>query len=218
VLKPLVTALRRVTSDLGPRGYALVGGLAVGARAVSRFTSDVDLVVAVSSDRDAEALVHDLLAHGYRIMAQLEHRETGRFATIRLLPPRGTVEDEATPVVDLLFASTGIEADIVREAELLEVEPSFYLPVARTGHLIAMKVLSASDRRMHDRADLQALIRRCDDSEIRLARQALDAIHAADCGRGRNLQAELDEHIRLARLPPDPNFRPRPLPPAPPPS
>jgi hypothetical protein len=47
-------------ASLRPRGkrFALVGGLAVSVRAEVRFTRDVDLAVAVSSDAEAESLVH----------------------------------------------------------------------------------------------------------------------------------------------------------------
>ncbi len=53
-------ALLAVASDLTALGrqFALVGGLAVSARAEVRFTRDVDLAVAVVDDADAEQLVH----------------------------------------------------------------------------------------------------------------------------------------------------------------
>ena len=40
--------------------WALVGGLAVSARAEPRFTRDVDLAVAVEGDPEAESLVREL--------------------------------------------------------------------------------------------------------------------------------------------------------------
>lgn len=46
-------ALRRTVIDLGRlgRGWALVGGFAVAARAEPRFTRDVDVPVAVEDDK-----------------------------------------------------------------------------------------------------------------------------------------------------------------------
>ena len=54
--------LHRVSEDLTASGatYALVGGLAVSARTEPRFTRDLDLVVAVTNDREAEALINFL--------------------------------------------------------------------------------------------------------------------------------------------------------------
>ena len=195
--------------------FAVVGGLAVSVRGTPRFTNDADLAVAVEGDRQAEQLVRDLLGRGYRLLSQLEHRDTGRLATMRLVSPRS--QGPTNFVVDLLFASAGIEAEIVRAAERAEVLPQLVLPVARRGHLIAMKVLSASDRRPLDRADLLDLLRMANEDDLRLTREALGAMHAMGTERGRDLHAELREHMRLAALPPDPTFTPRAGPPTPPP-
>jgi hypothetical protein len=60
---PLHSAFRRIVQDLSESGRpcALVGGLAVTARTEPRFTKDVDIAVAATSDTDAEALVQFLL-------------------------------------------------------------------------------------------------------------------------------------------------------------
>lgn len=65
-LSRLERALRRAGHDLNDLGrrWALVGGLAVSARTEPRFTRDIDLVVSVANDADAERLVHDLQARG----------------------------------------------------------------------------------------------------------------------------------------------------------
>lgn len=52
-------------------------------------------------------------------------------------------------VVDVLFASSGIEPELVRAAEPIEVLPSLTVPVARTGHLIAVKLLARDDERVN---------------------------------------------------------------------
>lgn len=61
-MSALEAALRRVAGELDARGrrWGLVGGLAVSARAEPRITRDVDVVVDVRDDADAEALVLDL--------------------------------------------------------------------------------------------------------------------------------------------------------------
>ncbi len=61
-------------------------------------------------------------------------------------------------VVDVLFASSGIEPEIVRSAEAIEILPGLVVPVARTGHLIALKLLARDDEsRPQDLADLRSL-------------------------------------------------------------
>lgn len=58
------SALRAAVSDLNviEVRWALVGGLAVSARATPRFTKDLDFAVAVADDAKAEDVVHRLQA------------------------------------------------------------------------------------------------------------------------------------------------------------
>lgn len=166
--------------------HALVGGLAVSVRCEPRFTRDVDLVAAVASDNAAEGVVRELVRQGYRVLATVEQEAVGRLATVRLRHG----EDE---VVDLLFASSGIEREVTRAAELLEVLPSLVLPVAVVGHLIALKLLSADERtRPQDAVDLRALLAVSGPADLDVAREAVGLIEARGYGRGRNLSAALD--------------------------
>lgn len=131
----LERVLVAVASDLDRIGrrYALVGGLAVAVRAEPRLTRDVDLAVSVASDHEAEAVLRALIGTGHRVVATVEHDVTGRLAAARL-----TREEPAVGVVcDLLFASSGIEPEIVSGAEPIEVLAGLVLPVASVGHLIA---------------------------------------------------------------------------------
>jgi hypothetical protein len=116
------TALRRAAADLDVTGaaWAVIGGFAVGARAEPRFTRDVDIAVAVTGDSEAEQLVHRLQVRGYVIAAVLEHEHAGRLATVRLIPPS---PGSRQVYVDLLFASSGIEDQIVKQAGPVEVLP-----------------------------------------------------------------------------------------------
>ncbi|MEJ7703784.1 MAG: nucleotidyl transferase AbiEii/AbiGii toxin family protein [Geodermatophilaceae bacterium] len=174
-------ALRRVTADLDRRrlGWALVGGFAVSARAEPRFTRDVDVAVAVIDDRAAEQNVHDLVAGGYRLLASVEQEAVGRLATVRLSPVAGDV------VVDVLFASSGIEPEIVRSAEAIEILPGLVVPVARTGHLIALKLLARDDEsRPQDLADLRSLHEVATREDVDLARSAIHLITERGYHRG----------------------------------
>jgi len=190
----LASALERAARDLGElrASYALIGGLAVSVRCEPRFTRDLDLAVAVTSDVEAEALVHALVRRGYRLLAQLEQEATKRLATVRLRPP-GEVGEKGV-VIDLLFASSGLEPDIVAAAETLEVFPHLSVPVASIAHLVATKVLARDDRtRPQDLADLRGLLARADGAELGRARAALESIRARGYHRGRDLMAALDE-------------------------
>ena len=199
-LSSLFDLLTRVSRDLADcdARWALVGGLAVGARTEPRFTRDLDVVVAVADDNAAEQLVLSMRGKGYEINAVVEQAKTGRLATVRLLPSGDG------RLADLLFASSGIEDEIVMGAELLEVSPSFVAPVASVSHLIAMKVLSRDDqRRPQDRLDLAALLSVATEGELEVACQAAQTIVDRGCGRGRQLVAELVDAIEQFK--PHPN-------------
>lgn len=185
-------ALFRIAADLATLGkrWALVGGLAVSIRAEPRFTRDADLAVAVTDDPEAERLIADLRGRGYRVLAAVEQEATSRLATVRLSPPG---EPDHGVVVDLLFASAGIEAEIASAAEVIEALPGLRVPVATLGHLIALKVLSRDDRtRPFDRADLNALVARADAAALASARSALQLMQERGFHRGRHVVAALD--------------------------
>ena len=116
---PLEAALRRIDADLTRAHipFALVGGLAVSARTEPRFTRDADLAVAVATDAEAEALIHTLRLRDYGIEAVIEQEAVGRLATVRL----ALSQESRAPVVDLLFASSGIEPEVVADAEPIDL-------------------------------------------------------------------------------------------------
>jgi len=172
---------------------ALIGGLAVSARAEPRFTRDLDLAVSIAADREAEALVQQLVSEGYQTLALVEQEVTRRLATVRLAFPG---QDARGVVADVLFASSGIEPEIVAAAEDLRVFRRVVVPVAQVGHLIALKLLSRDDRsRPQDAADLRALFAVADDVEIQRARAAAALIAQRGFARGRDLEHALREWL-----------------------
>ena len=183
-LKDMVARLGELQVDM-----ALVGGLAVSARAEPRFTRDVDFAVVADHDEAAEAVVKHLLAAGFQVLATVEQKATRRLATARLLPPG---ETEEGVVVDLLFASSGIEAEVVRSAETIEVFPGTIVPVATLPHLIALKVLARDDDRPQDDVDLRSLMILATGAHLEEARAALKLVDERGFGRRRDLQAALD--------------------------
>lgn len=186
----MLEALKRASRDLAAldRSWALVGGLAVSVRTEPRFTRDVDLAVSVRGDADAEQLIGQLLAGGYRLLFTVEQDAVGRLATVRLGPPGSSSE---AIVLDLLFASSGIEPELVADAELLEIWPDLRVPVPRVGHLLALKVLARDDlRRPQDVADIRMLLAAADGAELQRARAALTLMTERGYHRGKDLQAD----------------------------
>lgn len=169
--------------------FALVGGLAVSARAEPRFTRDLDLALAAKDDSAAEALVHRLLQAGYRVLATVEQDLTLRLATAWLLPP-GETSDGI--VADLLFASSGIEPELVKSATPIELFPGFVIRVATVAHLLALKVLSVADERPQDLMDIRSLLAVADAADVEQAREALALIDQRGFGRGKQLARDLD--------------------------
>jgi hypothetical protein len=190
---PLRDALASIAAALQKLDarFALVGGLAVSARTEPRFTRDIDLAMAVPGDNEAEALVLGLRGAGYDPVSHLEQEATGRLATVRL-----EARDAVGTVVDLLFASSGIEAEIVDAAEPMEVLPGVRLPVARVSHLLALKLLSREDRsRPQDRVDAAALLHAAQPTDLDETRQALALIERRGYARGRDLARDLQRLI-----------------------
>ncbi len=94
--------------------------------------------------------------------------------------------------MDLLFASSGIEPELVAAAERIPFTSALELPVARVGHLIAVKLLAEDDsERPQDRVDLGALASVASEADIAEARAAVDLISERGYDRGRDLVAAL---------------------------
>ncbi len=173
--------------------WALVGGLAVSVRTEPRFTRDVDLVIAVAGDQAAEQAVHALQRRGYHILALVEQEAARRLATARLAP-KG--EGEAGSVLDVLFASSGIEIEIAEAAEPLEILPGLRVPVASVGHLLALKLLSRDDRtRPQYQVDVVTLLGVAQLPDLEAARSAVALIHSRGFQRGRDLPRDLERLI-----------------------
>jgi hypothetical protein len=97
--------------------------------------------------------------------------------------------------LDPLFASSGIEPEIVAAADTIEAVPGFSVPVARPAHLVALKVLARDDRtRPHDR-ELAALLGHADGAALQEAREALTLVTRRGYNRTRDLLAMLQATV-----------------------
>jgi predicted nucleotidyltransferase len=175
-------------------GYAIVGGLAVSARVEPRMTRDIDFAIACSDDAQAESVVFELTQRGYVVKSVLEQSATDRLATMRLHPPHFSASGI---ILDLLFASSGIEAEVVDNAETMLVFSGLQAPIATTGHLIALKLLSQGPTRPQDAADLVRLLAVASERDIQLARSAVTTIASRGFNRGRDLHIDLDRVLTL---------------------
>lgn len=185
-------ALVRLATDLEAleQRWALIGGMAVSARSEPRTTEDLDVSLVVGSDQEAESLSRDFMARGY-LMAEVprEQVDVERMAIVRFLAP----SQRSKVIVDLFFAISGIEAEIVAAATVAEVFSGVFLPVATTGHLLALKVLA---RRPKDLADVESLLRHSEQKDIQEAREALELISRRGFDGGRDLIVEFSKLVR----------------------
>ena len=191
-MSTLEATLRRVVTHLREQGaqFAVVGGLAVSARSEPRFTRDADLCVAVEADSEAEAVVRGRRTAGYELLALVEQDAVGRLATARLADLHSA---EGSTVVDLLFASSGIEREVVEQAEVIELFHGLEAPVATVPALLALKVLARNDRtRPQDRLDALALLAIATPEERRTTRGLLGSIERRGFARGRDLSEAFD--------------------------
>lgn len=197
----LADALRRLQTDLRLLDvhWALVGGLAVSARAEPRTTRDIDVAIAVANDHEAEGLIRRLRDRGYLDEVVMEHRDTERLSTVRFTHRGGAVD----LFFDLLFASSGIEPEVVAGADRLEILPRLVVPVASVGDLLALKVLALRPDRPQERpqdfADIRELLRVASDLDLDRARRALELVAERGYARGKDLQAEIEERLRQFR-------------------
>lgn len=164
-------------------GFALIGGLGVSVRTEPHFTRDVDFAVTVADDGEAERHVSSFVNAGFRIDEVVEQTATGRLAMVRLDP-----SDPSGAILDLLFASSGIETEIVDRADHLEVLPGISASVAQAGDLIALKLLSRNDdTRPQDAGDLRLLAAAARTADWELAASACETITARGFNPGRDL-------------------------------
>lgn len=192
-MNALEAGLARIaaTADKAGISWAIVGGFAISVRVEPRFTRDIDLAITVADDNAAEAILAGLNGSGYRVVAAVEQDAVGRLAIARM---RDSRDPDGDLIVDLLFASSGIEPEIVAAADRVEVLPGLMMPVAVIGHLIAVKLLARDDQtRPQDAADLVALREEASEEDMAIARVAVELIMERGFNRDRDLREALAE-------------------------
>jgi len=98
--------------------------------------------------------------------------------------------------IDLIFAFTGIESEIVETAEEGHILSDINVRVATIPSLIAMKTLAADwNRRPQDILDLQHLITAATPPELEATRELLELITKRGYNGTKDLQKHLDGYI-----------------------
>jgi predicted nucleotidyltransferase len=164
-------ALQCIATDLDAQGvrWALVGGLALHAHGIERPYPDIDIAIDMADDEATAALVDALRARGHMVQ-RVPH---DKMSEIVLVLPRIAGAAPLGVLVDLLPRACGFEAEIVAAASRMTVL-GVPVPVARIGHLVALKVRALHDvQRARDRMDLRALLVFATRYERELAREAL---------------------------------------------
>lgn len=97
--------------------------------------------------------------------------------------------------IDFLFASSGIETEIVQDAIPLEALPNTSVKGAQIGHLLALKILSEAKGREQDTIDIRNLLQEATSQDIEKAKEACILITKRGFNRNRNLLALLEKHL-----------------------
>lgn len=166
--------------------WTLIGGLAVSLRTEPRTTTSVDALVAVKNPDEFDRLADRLHTAGSVGVCHWESLDTGRVSLIRshfLGSARGVR-------LNLLAVWSGIGQRIVAASTLLDA--GIVVPVARLGHLLALKTLAGRDQDLRDFPPLLAHATACDVND---AREVLADMRIP----GRDLLAELAERFERCK-------------------
>lgn len=126
--------------------YAVIGGLALQALGLSRFTRDIDLVVE-NSGRDAVISFAESL--GYETLHASEGYSNHLHA------------DETMGRIDFMYVDHATAGKLFNAASMKPIVGDVVAPVASPEHLLAMKALAmknAPRRVLTDSADVQFLL------------------------------------------------------------
>ena len=95
-------------------------------------------------------------------------------------------------LLDLLFASFGIELEIVDASEIVEIFEGLSVPLATVPSLLAQKILARDDvERPQDRMDIAKLLGVAAEDDLLETERLLVLIEARGFARQRDLTADL---------------------------
>lgn len=188
----IVVALAKTVEELNAIDlrFALVGGLAVGARGEPRVTRDIDFVVPSEDDAAAEQIIFAVQRRGFTVRAVFE-REGNRISTVRFTHPIAP-----DVFIDFLMSNSRVEAEITQAASMETVAGGVMCLVAQSAHLLAMKVLA---NRKKDQPDLQQLVEAATAKDLAASQKTLQLMQQRGVAPERNLRRELRMLVKQVR-------------------
>lgn len=146
----IVESLRRVQrfAEAWGRPYAVIGGIAVVARARPRTTQDVDLIIVATPD-EGERLLQLARSSGF----DFDEEETRAFlpgGLVRLWAPPSRAEGFG---LDLLFADSDFLRQVIERASALDLG-GVQMPIATVEDLLLLKLEA---HRLEDLDDIIAI-------------------------------------------------------------
>jgi hypothetical protein len=136
-----------------------------------------------------------LLGRGCGIHANSEQKTAKNLATCRLI-------ERANPdgsIVDLFFASFGIEDEVLLSVSEEEIAEGILRPIVQAEDLIAIKLLAISNRnRPRDSEDILNLLEHAPAARLERIRELLRLMAERRPATATGLEQRLDELITLA--------------------
>ena len=193
-MSSLTVAVKDLVKDLTDLKikFAFVGALAIGARGRTRQTIDADIAISLAPGELPQKLIDQLVIMGYGINNLYESKSTIGLARLFSKSPENSLVE-----LDFLFALSGIEKEVVDTAEIFEIWPGLFAPIASVPALLAMKARCQElPERIQDKADLVTqLIPLSSDKDVIEARKLIKLIEDRGFNDGRNLLEEFDKLI-----------------------
>lgn len=195
-LSSAVKALVKDLTGLNIR-YAFVGALALGARGRTRQTIDADIAISLSTDYNAQTLVDQLVFKGYGI--NNIYQDKGKIVLARLFSAN---QESQLVELDFLFERCGIENEVVATAEVMEIWPTLFAPIASMPSLLAMKARCQElPERIQDKADLvNQLIPFATEKDISEARELIILMEQRGFNEGRDLLKNFDVLVQTSLI------------------
>lgn len=162
--------LRKVCDKGDIDGYALIGGVAVSARARPRATKDVDFLVQADREYFTKESIQKILPKGFSFKI---------FKSDRLDPLNGVVriyDEEGNELVDIIPVFWKWQDDVIKAAEQIEIFEGVSVPIAKIEDLVVLKLKAGGAQDMVDIEELLKATAVTDDFDkvrmLDLAKQA----------------------------------------------
>ncbi|MBL7685101.1 MAG: nucleotidyl transferase AbiEii/AbiGii toxin family protein [Deltaproteobacteria bacterium] len=145
IAKILVSAKKQKTL----KGFTLVGGLAVSARAIPRATKDIDFLIH-PEEAFLQKTLPDLLRHtNYTFKIFRSNFQDPLNNLVRIYNQNG---DE---IADLIPIFLNWQEEVIQRSENVELEKGFSIPIAQTEDLVVLKLKAGSGQ---DLIDVESLL------------------------------------------------------------